>query len=565
MCQVEAGKGMYGQATDFTSQNDFAQMRRLGFNIVRLCLNWNLLEPKPGSYSRMYLERIAQVVEWAKEQGIYIILDMHQDQYSRFIFGNKEIEFPPYLQAQDGQDGAPSWAVVTDGLPALAIYGIGPLNLASMAAFDNFYSNRVLHSLPQGEAPGPGLQDHFIGAIAFLARRFKNESAVIGYEIMNEPAPGFHGDLLDFSRSLLYPFYARVIQAITGVRDGLPTCPESQPNSPGCAYPSLGIQDTKHLFFFEPMAVRNQFDFSFQESVPFTTYPRIVYAPHVYTHIFTIDSVLGFPPNNTIYPPSFDFAYTTARAEANAMKAALFITEFGGPATLDNVTLHGIIEAQERSLSGGTLWSWKSNTGDDVSGNTDTWTIYAGPVLINGTMQQNGPLIPSREQYLSRVYPRTVFGELMDFKYNVVDQSFVMHAFAASAPGTTVIYIPPIVRGNVSVSETAQVISITTNPDGSRLAYIKLAAPGVYQVAVLPWGALPPPLQSLVRPSALHPKELLGESMSYAKQMINEYTELVRLLSQLKEKPEVLSSVQAFLASSDRFSSLRDKLLKKPS
>jgi hypothetical protein len=27
VCQVDAGKGMYGQPTDFTSSNDFAQMR----------------------------------------------------------------------------------------------------------------------------------------------------------------------------------------------------------------------------------------------------------------------------------------------------------------------------------------------------------------------------------------------------------------------------------------------------------------------------------------------------------------------------------------------------------
>ncbi len=173
---------------------------------------------------------------------------------------------------------------------------------------------------------------------------------MVGYEIMNEPPPGFNFDLIDFSRSLLYPMYTRVIQALTGVRDGLPTCPSSQPNSRDCAYPSLGVEDNRHLIFFEPMAIRNQFDVSFQNSAPFTSYPNLVFTPHVYTHIFTIDQVMGLPATNNIYPPSYDFAFTTARYEANAMKAAVLVTEFGGAAHLDNITLIGTIEAQERSL-----------------------------------------------------------------------------------------------------------------------------------------------------------------------------------------------------------------------
>ena len=38
-----------------------------------------------ASYSTTYLDRVAQVVGWARQQGIYVILDMHQDQYSRYI------------------------------------------------------------------------------------------------------------------------------------------------------------------------------------------------------------------------------------------------------------------------------------------------------------------------------------------------------------------------------------------------------------------------------------------------------------------------------------------------
>ncbi|CAF0845113.1 unnamed protein product [Didymodactylos carnosus] len=94
-----------------------------------------------------------------------------------------------------------------------------------MKAFDNFYNNSIPPNVKQGDAPGPGLQDHYIGAIASLAARFVNNSAVLGFEIMNEPQPGTNIDQYTFSSNYLYPFYKRVIQAITGVRDDLPDCP----------------------------------------------------------------------------------------------------------------------------------------------------------------------------------------------------------------------------------------------------------------------------------------------------------------------------------------------------
>ena len=111
---------------------------------------------------------------------------MHQDLYSRFIISNASQADPPLLTASDGQDGAPAWATITDGWPALAIEGTGNLNLAVLAAFDNFWTNRRVN-VTQGAAPGAGLQDHYIGAVAALARRFINASAVVGFEIINEP------------------------------------------------------------------------------------------------------------------------------------------------------------------------------------------------------------------------------------------------------------------------------------------------------------------------------------------------------------------------------------------
>jgi hypothetical protein len=59
--------------------------------------------------------------------------------------------------------------------------------------------------------------------------------------------PGLDINLLDFSTDFLYPFYTRTIQALTGVRDGQPTCPSNAPVSltNECAYPDLGLHTDK--------------------------------------------------------------------------------------------------------------------------------------------------------------------------------------------------------------------------------------------------------------------------------------------------------------------------------
>ena len=39
-----------------------------------------------------------------------------------------------------------------------------------------------------------------------------------------QPRQGANLDIYAFSKNTLYPFYKRFIQAVTGVRDGLPDC-----------------------------------------------------------------------------------------------------------------------------------------------------------------------------------------------------------------------------------------------------------------------------------------------------------------------------------------------------
>jgi len=149
---------------------DFEELSRLGFNLVRLGLFWDGVEPEPGKYDEDYLNRIEELLNLCGECGIYVLLDMHQDLYGVLY-----------------SDGAPEWATFTDGLSEPEeglVWSDAYLNSrAVQRAFDHFWAN--------DPAPdGIGLQDHFSGCWQRIAQRFGSRPEVLGYDIFNEPFPG---------------------------------------------------------------------------------------------------------------------------------------------------------------------------------------------------------------------------------------------------------------------------------------------------------------------------------------------------------------------------------------
>lgn len=157
-----------GYVGDLTA-TDYATIRSWGMNCIRLAIFWDGLEPQPGRFDQAYLDRIAERVKWAKGQGLYVLLDMHQDLYS--------VKF---------SDGAPAWATLDEGKPHTtgAVWSDAYYHSeAVQTALDHFWAN--------SPAPdGVGLQDHYARAWRQVALRFRSEPAVMGYDLMNEPFPG---------------------------------------------------------------------------------------------------------------------------------------------------------------------------------------------------------------------------------------------------------------------------------------------------------------------------------------------------------------------------------------
>lgn len=146
------------------------RIRDWGLNVIRLQMEWSQIEPECGKYDEQYLRLIDEQIAAARAAGLHVYLDMHQD-----LWGVKS------------GNGAPAWATLDEGRPHVRnpnlwqeSYWTSPM---VHTAFDNFYANK----------PGPdgvGIQDRFAMAWRHVAKRYADDTTVIGYDLFNEPYPG---------------------------------------------------------------------------------------------------------------------------------------------------------------------------------------------------------------------------------------------------------------------------------------------------------------------------------------------------------------------------------------
>jgi endoglycosylceramidase len=292
------------QQTVPMTRADIDEMAALGFDFLRLPLSWSRLEPQPGEYSQDYLDQAREIVEWAEDAGMSVLLDMHQDRYHRD------------LRPGDEADGAPDWATVTDGQPC---YNTQLTSPCSVAAYDAFWENR--------EVEGKPLQTWYRDVLLRVSREFRDDNRLLGIELMNEPTPGSMQSPA-WERAQLWPFESAMIDALRA--DG-----------------------ERRMIWFGPSILRDVFDKDYGQPEPFTTDPDIVYAPHIYTGTF-----------NGGGPAQLRGSYANAVAEARAYRAALVDAEWGGGSSPTEEKLRAAnLRLQDKNLVGSAFWMWKQLPG----------------------------------------------------------------------------------------------------------------------------------------------------------------------------------------------------------
>src|SRR3954453_18065282 len=157
----------YPKAAGFGA-NDAHFLHRHGFNGVRLGVIYKGVEPKPGKYGNGYLKHIADTQRTLSGNGVFSLLDFHQDMYNEKFQG----------------EGWPDWQVQDDGLPnpRNGFPGNYLTNPALWRAYDHFWANDTVG--------GVKLLNRYAAAWRHVARAFRDRSRMLGYDILNEPFPG---------------------------------------------------------------------------------------------------------------------------------------------------------------------------------------------------------------------------------------------------------------------------------------------------------------------------------------------------------------------------------------
>ncbi len=355
-----------------------ARLRGWGFDSVRYLIVWEAVEPKPGEYDDAYLDQVAQRLQWCREAGLRVIIDMHQDIFSR----------------KYGGDGAPDWACLDGGLPFTSLEGPWYVNYAAPAvihAFTGIWINEV-------GPGGVGIQDRFIAAWRHVAERFRDDTNVIGYDLLNEPyygaavyamlfsladvlgkeldpqtrsaalqllydtkaAPALSVEVLDglvergillkvldeasgpgmqFERRMLQPFYNRLVAAIREV-------------------------DMQHICFFEPAGASGT---RLQTGIDVPTdrdgkgFANVVFAPHHY------DFWRDFGLDRNGPPELLEAQLERALGAAAKMNVPTWFGEWGaisGNATAANELVQAHLDAFDRLMCGWAWWEYSRGFGD---------------------------------------------------------------------------------------------------------------------------------------------------------------------------------------------------------
>lgn len=142
---------------NYVTQADIHLLHQAGFNSIRIPMHYKYFETENAEGFRL----VDHVVEWAHEEGLYVILDLHA--------------------APGGQTGT---------------------------NIDDSHGYPWLFDSPQE-------QDHLLAVWERVARHYQGNSTVLGYDLLNEPIP--HYPSLHSLNSKLEPLYKRLTVAIRKV------------------------------------------------------------------------------------------------------------------------------------------------------------------------------------------------------------------------------------------------------------------------------------------------------------------------------------------------------------
>ena len=398
----------------------FRRFREQGFNLIRLGIFWDGVEPQPGVYDKAYLARVRDVVELAWSYGLHTMLDMHQDLFS--------IKW---------EDGAPLWATLDEGKPHpenfTMWYHAYLQSDAINCAADNFWKNAPA-------ADGRGLLDHYEAMWEMLAEYFDPCEGLIGFEPMNEP---FMGSLARAA------FGEATVQTAARFADYDPANPLAMSAEQAAFY--MGIVSEKLVEFDRNTLM--PFYRRMQKAVERTSKKPLITGGNIYSSS-TIPTGIGRLDDrgNQIFAPhGYDAVVDSDRYESfnKANVEALFADKRRSQKELGLPMIVGEWGA----------FPSKSFTNDLIRHMNGILEQY----LWSSTYWQWMPGMENDENYsaLSRAYPMITAGELHAYHYDAAEKKMTL-TYTAEENGVTDIYcpfLPERMEGSMPIRHTIEKLS----------------------------------------------------------------------------------------------------------
>ncbi len=294
-----------------------------------------------------------------------------------------------------------------------------------------------------------GEQEAIINGWKVLWERYKDEPAVVGYDLLNEP----HAGILPLSDEelatrFLIPFYQKMIDAMQKI-------------------------DGRHLAFFQPIAPPPRTgSLSFEGARIHRA--RIVYAPHFYP------PVRMTPASANSSLEEYETMIQGFLAEARFQRAPLLIGEYGmpWPTSRDGDAFWEALaqrfeQAANDVLDRYGLSASRPHYADDRAGGITVDGSFLTWALIRGTSGLSGPERAFLTDVIARPYPARLAGNLETFGFNRVYHQFTLKYVPIARQGATEVIIPRarVFPNGFTITHSAGITLAldTTQPSGLRV------------------------------------------------------------------------------------------------
>ena len=371
------------QRTRFDAR-DVRRLRAWGFDAIRLGITWKALMPRPGVVDRRYLGRVLALARLAERGGLYVLFDMHQDEWSERFGGN----------------GAPDWATKDDGI-AFSPVGPHPLNYFAQAvgrSFTNFYEDR------------DEVRTQFGRAWSAVARAVRGSSRVLGFDLFNEPSCEVQMDRpchlppsADAYRRWLLPLYDQLVPALR----------RSDPTHPSAYEEGLQVDAGFPMLVGRPPLGRWRF-------------PRTILSHHVYC--------LAIVRPGVRCPQQERDAFAEARAAGIRNRVAPLVTEFG--ATDDLGVLRRVADLADANGEGWLYWQYKTYGDPTTSASSEP-----GGADSESLVDAGGHVKGAKLAVLSRAYPERISGSGARWSYDDASHQLRL-SYVASRRADTILVLP---------------------------------------------------------------------------------------------------------------------------